>query len=71
MAEIAEIKRKPNKEAIDLLMDIIKKIEQCEITGISIVSENSDGTFTFDGSQTISRYQTVGILMDLVLQRLK
>ena len=71
MNNVVEIGRKPNQEGIDLLKDIIAKMERCEITGISIVTENIDGTFSFDGSETISRYQTVGILMDLAVQRLK
>lgn len=71
MNNVVEIGRKPNQEAIDLLKDIIGKIERCEATGVSVVTENIDGTFTFDGSETISRYQTVGILMDLAVQRLK
>lgn len=71
MSNIVEIKTKPNQLAIDILKDIIEKIERCEITGISVVVENNDGTYRIEGSSTLSRLQTVGALMDLIVNRLK
>lgn len=71
MNNIVEIKSKPNQDAIDILEKLIGQVERREVTGISVVVENNDGTYHVEGSSTLSRLQTVGALMDIIVNRLK
>lgn len=71
MSNIVEIKKVRNDGAIALMNKIIAGLEVGEITGVSVVIENSDGTYRLEGSETFSRLQTVGILMDLAVKRLE
>lgn len=67
---IVAIRQKVNVEALEILRDLTGKVERREVTGISVIYENSNGTYSTAESSTLSRLQTVGAPMDLVVGRL-
>jgi hypothetical protein len=70
MSNVVGIPKKINTDALQIVSSLIPRIESGEITGITLAIEFSDGTYTTMGSESFSRLQSAGVLLEMAIRRI-
>lgn len=63
------IKSRIHEDVASCLRELVERADAGEIVGVTVVSEHPDGTYGVTGSQTLSRLQTMGALLDAAIMR--
>jgi hypothetical protein len=61
---------KINKTAVEYVENLLEKTKSGEVIGVTVVQENSDGTYSSGGSSVSSRTACAGMFLDAAITRL-